>query len=64
MKGVLYAFNYATLTLPKVTGDLDEDVEGFYITISIPIDDTTIDLSSTVKIAPLLPSTKVGPDAP
>jgi hypothetical protein len=64
MKGVPYASNYATLTLPKVTGNLGEDVEGFYNTISIPIDDTTTALSSTDKITPLFPPTKVDPDAP
>jgi hypothetical protein len=59
MKVVPYVFNYATLILPRVTGNLYVDVEGFN-SILIPIDDTTIVLSSTDKISP----TEVNSDTP
>jgi len=45
MKVVPYVSNYATLILPRVTGNPDEDAGGFNNTILIPIDDTTIVLS-------------------
>jgi hypothetical protein len=56
MEVVPYAFNYATLTLQEVTGNLDGDVEDLYTTILIPIDDTTTSLLLTDKITVVWPA--------